>query len=264
MTFRDTLNLSDLLDILAVALVVYGLLLLIRRTRAVQVLVGIIVLLGIAFLAQTFELLTLSTLLERLIFYLPFAAVVLFQDQIRRVLASFGSTSLWGLGPRHNVESTLNEVVLASTALANKSIGALIVIEREEGLREFIEGGVELDATLSCDLLVNIFTPGAPLHDGAVIIREEKIAAAACFLPLTRQSDLPGELGTRHRAALGLSDQTDAVIVVVSEERGWVSAAYRGKIEQNLGSRELRNYLYKHLIRDPEEEKGEAAVERVS
>ena len=264
MTFADNLLPSDLLDILAVWLVVYGLLRLIRRTRALPVLVGIIVLLGISFLAQTFELLTLSTLLENLIFYLPFAAVVLFQDQIRRVLANFGSTSLWGLGPRHNVESTLNEVVLASTALASKSIGALIVVERDEGLREYIEGGVELDAAVTCDLLVNIFTPGAPLHDGAVIIRGDKIAAASCFLPLTHQADLPFELGTRHRAAIGLSEETDAVIVVVSEERAQVSVAYRGDIQRDLASRDLRNYLYKHLIRDRDQEKGRRDVEQVS
>jgi uncharacterized protein (TIGR00159 family) len=255
---------TDLLDIFAVALVIYGLLLVIRRTRAVPVLIGIVVLLAISFLSNVFQLRTLHTLLQGLIFYLPFAAVVIFQDQIRRALASFGRTSLLGLGPRQELESTFNEVVLAATALANRRMGALVVIERDEGLREFIEGGVELDAALSADLLINIFTPGAPLHDGAVIVREGKVAAAACFLPLTRQTDLPIELGTRHRAALGISDETDAVAIVVSEETGRISAAHNGEITLDLDSRELRNYLYKHLVREPRGEMSEPKVERVT
>lgn len=240
----------DVVDVVAVALVVYSLLLLIRRTRAVQVLVGILVLVGISYLAEVLGLLTLDTLLKGLIFYLPFAAVVLFQDQIRRALASFGSTSLWRLAPRQDRESTLNEVVLAATALAKKRIGALMVLEREEGLREYIEHGVELNAAVSCDLLMNLFTPGAPLHDGAVILREDRVAAAAAFLPLTRQTDLPSELGTRHRAALGISDETDAVAIVVSEETGAISAAYGGEMTPDLDSRSLRNFLFRHLIRE--------------
>jgi diadenylate cyclase len=264
-TFRDlfaAVTLADLVDILAVAVVIYGLLLVIRRTRAVPVLIGIVVLLAISFLSDVFALRTLHRLLEGLIFYLPFAAVVIFQDQIRRALASFGRTSMLGIGPRPEMESTFNEVVLAATALANRRMGALIVIERDEGLREFIEGGVELEAALSADLLINVFTPGAPLHDGAVIIRDDKVAAAACFLPLTRQTDLPIELGTRHRAALGISDETDAVAIVVSEETGRISAAHNGEITLDLDSRELRNYLYKHLVREPGKALTEAKVER--
>jgi diadenylate cyclase len=262
--FFSGLVLADLVDILAVAVVVYGLLLVIRRTRAVPVLIGIVVLLAISFLSNVFALRTLHTLLQNLIFYLPFAAVVIFQDQIRRALASFGRTSMLGLGPRAEQESTFNEVVLAATALANRRMGALVVIERDEGLREFIEGGVELDAALSADLLINIFTPGAPLHDGAVIIRDDKVAAAACFLPLTRQTDLPIELGTRHRAALGISDETDAVAIVVSEETGRISAAHNGEITLDLDSRELRNYLYKHLVREPRADVADAKVERAT
>jgi diadenylate cyclase len=139
-----------------------------------------------------------------------------------------------------------------------------VVIERDEGLREFIEGGVELDAALSADLLINIFTPGAPLHDGAVILRDNKVAAAACFLPLTRQTDLPIDLGTRHRAALGISDETDAVAIVVSEETGRISATHNGEITLDLDSRELRNYLYKHLVREPRSEVAEPKVERAT
>lgn len=256
-------GISDVVDILAVTLVVYSLLLVIRRTRAARILVGIVLLLGLSVLAEVFQLLTLSTLLDTLIFYLPFAAIVLFQDQIRRALASVGSTPLWGLGPRQDLQSSLNELVVASTAMSNKRIGALMVIEREDRLQEYIEGGVELSAALSCDLLINIFTPGAPLHDGAVIIREDRVAAAACFLPLTRQAYLPSELGTRHRAAIGISDETDAVAVVVSEETGRISVAHAGEITLDLDSRELRNYLYRHLIRDLRTEKGEVALERV-
>lgn len=264
MTFRgllDTITVWDIVDILAVALIIYSLLLLIRRTRAVRVLVGIAVVFAIWFLARVLSLHTLDTLLGGLVAFLPFAAVVLFQDQIRRALAGFGSTSLLGLGPRSNVESTLNEIVLAANTLAASRTGALIVLEGEEGLREFIEGGIELDAVVTCDLLVNIFTPGAPLHDGAVIIRDDKVAAAACFLPLTRQADVPSELGTRHRAAIGISDETDAIAIVVSEETGRVSAAHRSEITLGLDSRELRNYLHQHLVRELSGEAPEVSSE---
>ena len=237
------------------ALIIYGLLLLIQRTRAVRVLIGILVLLGIFFLARVLNLKTLDTLLENVITFLPFAAVVLFRDQIRSALAQFGSTSLWGLGGRANPESTLNEIVLAATALAKDNVGALIVLEREEGLREFIESGRDLGAALSCDLLINIFTPGAPLHDGAVIVRDKRIAAAGCFLPLTRQTQVPHELGTRHRAALGIADETDAVAIVVSEETGRISLAFRGELHQNLDRDGLREHLFKHLIREMEPRK---------
>jgi diadenylate cyclase len=246
----DTVTIWDLLDVLAVALIIYGLLLLIRRTRAVRILAGIVVVVAISLLAGEFSLHTLDAILGTLLVSLPFAAVVLFQDQIRRALAGFASTSLWGLAPRRDVEATVNETVLAATALANSHVGALIVLEREEGLRDFIEGGTQIDAAVTCDLLVNIFSPSAPLHDGAVIMRDDRIAAAACFLPLTRQPGVPSELGTRHRAAIGISDETDAIAIVVSEETGRMSAAHRGDLTLDLDSRELRNYLYRHLIRE--------------
>ena len=250
--FLDTVTIWDLVDILAVALVIYVLLLLIQRTRALRVLIGILVLLGIFFLARVLNLKTLDTLLASALTSLPLVAVVLFRDQIRSALAGFGSTRLWGLGNRADPESTFNEIVLAATTLAKNRVGALIVIEGDEGLREFIERGNEIDAALSCELLVNIFTPGAPLHDGAVIVRDKKIAAAACVLPLTRQTRLPSDLGTRHRAALGISDETDAIAVVVSEETGQISVAYRGELTLDLDSNELRSLLYKRLIRERE------------
>ena len=251
----------DLVDILAVALVVYLLLILIQRTRAVRVLTGILVLIGIFFLARVLNLHTLDRLLESVIFYLPFAAVVLFRDQIRAALTQFGSTRIWGLGGQANPEPSLNEIVLAATALSKDRVGGLIAIEREEGLREFIEGGRELDAVLSADLLVNIFTPGAPLHDGAVIVRANRIAAAACYLPLTRQTYVPSELGTRHRAALGLSDETDAIVVVVSEETSYISVAHRGELHLHLDANALRNFLFSSLISRGEHETSQPATE---
>ena len=246
--FLDTVTVLDLVDILAVTLIIYALLLLIQRTRAVRVLLGILVILGVYFLARVLNLKTLETLVSNVMVFLPFAAVVLFRDQIRSALAQFGSTSLWGLGNRANPESTLNEIVLAATALARERTGALIVVERGPGLRESIEGGRELDAALVCDLLVNIFTPGAPLHDGAVIVRDDRIAAAACFLPLTRQTGLPTDLGTRHRAAIGISDESDALAVVVSEETGSIRVAYRGDLTAGLDTDTLRDTLFKRLI----------------
>jgi diadenylate cyclase len=248
--FLALLSWRDLVDVLGVAVVVYNLLLLIRGTRAVQVLLGIVFLTGVYLLARWFELTTLKRILESLLILLPFAAIVLFQGELRRALAYVGRNPLLGLSKQQKVEAAFPEIVLAATSLAARRIGALIVVERLQGLRTWIENGIAVDAVVSYHLLMNVFAPDTPLHDGAVIIQEDRIAAAACFLPLSFDPELSTELGTRHRAALGISTETDALAVVVSEETGKISAAFDGTLVRDLDDNGLRNLLYKVLITD--------------
>ena len=240
----------DVLDVALVAVVIYNLLLLIRGTRAVQMLLGLIFIGAAYYLAGAANLLTLQQLLGSFLFVLPFAIIVLFQQEIRRALASFGRNPLWGLGTHQKTEATIHETVLAAAAMAERRTGALIIIQRLEGLRNFIENGIAIDALVSYDLLINIFNPETPLHDGAVIIQEDRIAAAACFLPLTLKPELSKEFGTRHRAALGISEEVDALAVVVSEETGTISVAIDGRMIRDLDAKSLRNTLYQYLITD--------------
>ncbi|MEE8278705.1 MAG: diadenylate cyclase CdaA [Thermoanaerobaculia bacterium] len=246
----QVLSWRDVLDVVLVALVIYNLLLLIRGTRAVQILLGILFIGAAYYLAGTADLLTLQQLLGNFLIVLPFAIIVLFQQEIRRALASFGRNPLWGLGAQEKVESTIHEITVAATTLASREIGALIVIQRLEGLRDYIENGIALDAQVSYDLLMNIFSPDTPLHDGAVIIQQDRIAAAACFLPLTLNPQLSKDYGTRHRAALGISEEADDVAVVVSEETGTISVAIAGELIRDLDSKSLRNSLYQYLVTD--------------
>lgn len=248
--FLELLTWRDPIDILAVAVVIYNLLLLIRGTRAVQMLLGLVFVGLVYYVARLAELPTLQSLLESLLIVLPFAIIVLFQQEIRRALASFGRNPLWGFSHQQKVAGTFNEVVLAATTLASRRIGALIVFERLQGLRDYVENGVPVDAATSYSLLINLFTPDTPLHDGAVIIQDGRLAAAACFLPLTANPELSQEFGTRHRAALGITEETDAVAVVVSEETGVISVVFDGEIVRDLDGKGLRNSLYKYLISD--------------
>ena len=248
--FATLLTLWDLLDVLVVAAIVFYLLRLIRGTRAVQVLMGMVLIGAVYYVARFLNLATLQSLLGSLLIFLPFATIVLFQQEIRRALAGVGRNPLWGLTTTEKVETTFNDFIVAATTLSARRVGALIVIERLDGLRTYIENGISLDAELSYDLLINVFSPDAPLHDGAVIVQGDRIAAAACFLPLTLNPELSKEFGTRHRAALGISEETDAVAVVVSEETGTVSVAFDGNLTRNLDSKGLRNHLYKVLITD--------------
>jgi len=240
----------DVLDIALVALVIYNLLLLIRGTRAVQMILGIIFIAVAYYVAGVAKLLTLQEILANFLLVLPVAIIVLFQQEIRHALASFGRNPLWGLGADRKVESTIKEVVLAATSLAESKTGALIVIQRLEGLRNYIENGVTIDAKVTYDLLINLFSPDTPLHDGAVIIQQDRIAAAACFVPLTLNPELSKNFGSRHRAALGISEEADSLSVVVSEENGSISLAINGELIRDLDSKTLRNSLYKYLITD--------------
>lgn len=245
---------ADVLDVLLVTLVLYNLLLLIRGTRAVQVLLGIMILVGFYYSARAFDLPALETTLESFFFILPVAIIVLFQHEIRRALANFGRTPLWGFGSQQKSATTFNDIVVAATTLADRKVGALLVIERSQGLRNYIENGIVLDAMVSIDLLISLFTPETPTHDGAVIVQGDRIAAATCFLPLTRSSEVSNQFGTRHRAALGISEETDAIAVVVSEERGHISIALGGAMIGPLDSNDLRNHLYENLLTDSRQE----------
>ena len=248
--FLSLVTWRDVVDILAVTVVVYNLLLLVRGTRAVQMLLGIVFVGLLYYAAHWADLVTLQTILENLLFVLPLAIVVLFQQEMRRALANFGRNPLLGLAKHQKVAAGFGDIVLAATTLASRRIGALIVIERLEGLRTYIENGIALDAIVSYDLLINSFIPDTPLHDGALIVQDDRLAAAACFLPLTSNPELSKDLGTRHRAALGISEETDAVAVVVSEETGIVSVAVDGRLIRDLDGEGLRNTLYKHLLTD--------------
>lgn len=244
----ELLTWNDLVDIAVVTIVIYNFLLLIRGTRAVQMLVGLLVVVGVYQAAKFARLRTLETIIESFFLFLPFAIIVLFQDQIRRALAGFAHNPLFGRGLRHRIDPVLNEVVLAATTMATRKIGALIVFERQQGLRNYIENGIRLDAAVSYDLLLNLFTPETPLHDGAVIVQGDRLAAAACFLPLTTDPEVSSELGSRHRAALGISEETDALAIVVSEETGRIAIAVEGRLERNVEPKSLRATLFRHLV----------------
>jgi diadenylate cyclase len=242
-------GIRDLVDILLVATLFYLLLAAVKGTRAVSMLWGIFVLAALYFAARAFDLITLAAILREVLFYLPFVVVVVFQHEIRHVLSAMGRTPLlrWTstISPQRIL---INDVVLACDTLVARRYGALIVLERDEGLRNFVETGILLDAQLSYDILVNLFTPGTPLHDGAAVVQGNRLAAAGCFLPLSTRSDLSTDYGSRHRAALGISEETDAVAVVVSEERGAISVAEGGRLHSDLDRRGLRDLLIELVL----------------
>src|SRR6202163_3627647 len=237
----------SILDIMLVAILIYQFLVVVRGTRAAPMLVGVAAL-GLAFyFARLGDLRTLNWLLSTLLPFVVFALIVVFQSEIRHVLANLGSRiSL--MRSSSSVADVYDDIVLAANLFSQNQTGALIVIEREIGLRTYIESGVSLDGRLSYDLLATVFRPSAPLHDGAVIVQRDRIAAAACFLPLSMNPVLSTQLGTRHRAAIGITEETDAVAVIISEETGIVSIAVAGSIERELTLERLRERL-SHLLR---------------
>ena len=240
------ISVISILDILLVAILIYQFLVLVRGTRAAPMLVGVATL-GLAFyFARLGDLRTLNWLLSTLLPFVVFALIVVFQSEIRHALANLGSRiSL--MRSSSSVADVYDDIVLAANLFSQNQTGALIVIEREIGLRTYIESGVSLDARLSYDLLATIFRPSAPLHDGAVIVQRDRIAAAACFLPLSMNPVLSTQLGTRHRAAIGITEETDAVAVIISEETGMISMAVSGSIERELTVERLRERL-SHLL----------------
>jgi diadenylate cyclase len=241
---RTPLTAWDIVDVLVVALIIYESLKLIRGTRAMQMAFGSALLVGLYFFSLAAPLQTVNWLIRNMIGYVVFAAIVLFQNDIRRALAHFGRTPFVRAFSRaENDDETIEEVVTAAVQLADRKIGALMVIERQIGLRNYIESGIPLDAMVTHDLLVTVFQTSGPLHDGAVIIQENKVAAASCFLPLTVNPTVGSDLGTRHRAAIGLTEENDAVAVVVSEETGRISVATEGQISRGFTAETLRARL---------------------
>jgi uncharacterized protein (TIGR00159 family) len=233
---------QDTVDILVVALGVYWLLLLIRGTRAVQMLVGLLLLIAASAASQLFELTTLSWILDRFLGSAVLIIIVLFQHDIRRALARVGRGFFPSVSERQESQM-LEEVVRAAQTLAQKRVGALVVLVRETSLEDQIEAGTLVDAAVSKELLTALFLPYSPLHDGATVIENGRIHSAGCVLPLSLRTDLPEGLGTRHRAALGITEETDAVVVVVSEETGSISVVAGGEMTRDLDGPRLRSVL---------------------
>jgi diadenylate cyclase len=249
----------NIADIVFVFLLVYGVLKLLRGTRAVPMAAGIAAIVFFYWLSIKQDLATLEFVLSNGIFYIGIAIIVLFQSEIRQALITFGNRFRMPLTRAHRGqfgEGVYDEVILAATTLASTKTGALIVIERNVGLKNVTDGGVKLDAELSYDLLVSIFNPASPLHDGAVVVRRHRIAAASCFLPLTLNPRLSKDLGTRHRAAIGVTEDTDAVAVVVSEETGLISFVQAGDIKRGMDATKLREAIFDALDALPKKEKG--------
>jgi diadenylate cyclase len=248
----------NIADVVLVFLLVYAVLKLVRGTRAAPMAAAIGAFALLYWLAVRQDLATLAFILRGALLYIGVAIIVLFQTEIRQALISFGNRfrmpfnrgQLGQFG-----EGVYDEVILAATSLASTKTGALIVIERNVGLKNIIDGGVKLDAELSYDLLVSIFNPESPLHDGAVVVRRHRVAAASCFLPLTLNPRLSRDLGTRHRAALGVTEDTDSVAVVVSEESGLISFVQRGEIKRGLDAPRLRAAISDALQISPQREK---------
>lgn len=234
----------DILDIAILSVAIYEILKAIRGTRAVQMAVGSALLALIFYISRWGHLQTVDWLIRNLLGYIVFAAIVLFQADIRRALAHFGRAPFFRYFlTQEGAEETIEEIAVAATQLSAQRVGAIMVVERQIGLRNYIEAGLPLDAMLTYDLLVSIFQPKSPLHDGAVIVQNDRVAAAACFLPLTINPQLARSMGTRHRAAIGLTEENDAVAVIVSEETGRISIALDGQIEGPFNGDQLKARL---------------------
>ncbi len=248
----------NIADIAFVFLLVYAVLKLLRGTRASPMAAGIAALVLLYWLSVKQDLATLEFVLRNGLLYIGIAIIVLFQSEIRQALITFGNRFRMPFTRAHHGqfgEGVYDEIVLAATTLASTKTGALIIIERNVGLKNVSDGGVNLDAELSYDLLVSIFNPASPLHDGAVIIRRHRIAAASCFLPLTLNPRLSKDLGTRHRAAIGVTEDTDAVAVVVSEETGLISFVQAGEIKRGFDATKLRAAIFQALNVSAKKEK---------
>lgn len=248
-----TISFINIIDMLVVAFLIYKLFQWIRETRAVQLLKGLVVLLVAATVSDWLRLYTINWILESIRTMVVVAIPIVFQPELRRALERLGRGKLFGrplamLGEEDALR-IINEIVRSLVVMSKNKIGALIVIERQTGITDYIETGVRLDSIISGELLTNLFIPNSPLHDGAVIIRGDRVAAAGCFLPLTESPGIGTELGTRHRAAIGVSEFSDAVVLVVSEETGVISAAYEGKLTRYLEEKTLREFLEEKTYR---------------
>jgi len=240
----------DGLDILLLWFLIYRLVILVRGTRAVQMIIGITVLGGGFYLAQMLGMRALASALGSAIDYIPLAIIVLFQSELREGLASFGRTSFLPFLQGKAAHTAADELADAAWGLARKKLGAILVVEREQGLKNYIETGVPVDAPISSDLTLALFHHESPLHDGACILREGRIVAASCFLPLTQRKGLDRTLGSRHRAAIGMTEETDAMAIVISEETGLISIALHGQLMRGLSRDDVAAKVTECLTRD--------------
>ena len=234
---------QDALDIGIIAFVLYRLIHMIRGTRAMQMIIGLVVILLAYVSSQMFGLYTLNCVLDNFLGSIILVIIVIFQSDIRRALTQVGTAPLFGGADRIERGQVLEEITKAVVSLATRRIGGLIVLEREVGLNEYIEVGTRLDARVTRELLESVFIPHSPMHDGALVIQKGRVAAARCFLPLSVDPNLSQAFGTRHRAAVGLTEETDAVAVVISEERGKISLVVEGKVNEDLEGPQLRSSL---------------------
>lgn len=237
----------DAIDVAVVAFIIYNILALIRGTRAMQISIGLVLLASTFFVARAFDLPALEAISREILFYLPFAIIVLFQHEIRRALARMGTNPLLSFFTRNALSTAFEPVARATEILSAKRIGALMALERTQSLRMYAETAKPLDAIVSMELLVSIFSPGGPLHDGAVIIHGNRVLAAGALLPLTPSTDPKLPHGTRHRAALGLSEESDAMIIVISEENGSIAVASEGSLHENLDREGLLQLMHERL-----------------
>lgn len=250
-------NFFNLIDIGIVWFLIFQLLKIIRRTKAINILNGVFVFLLVKIISSLFQLQTIDWIMNNIIRWSVIAAIVIFQPEIRRGLEHLGQrffatkrTTIYS----NPTEKMIEEIISASNYMAKRRIGALISLEKNQSLEDIAKTGTVLDADISSQLLINIFIPNTPLHDGAVVIHNLKISSAACYLPLSEDPNIPKELGTRHRAAVGLSENTDAVTLVVSEETGGISVTYQGTIHRDLDEDELRSVLSEHFLTKSDED----------
>jgi uncharacterized protein (TIGR00159 family) len=249
---KDPMNIPDILanirwqdvvDIAIVSVLIYWIIILIKGTKAVQMIFGLALIIVAFIISRKGELLTFHWILNSFLSSIILVIIVIFQSDIRRALTTVGKNPFFSGTDSAGESNFLEELIRASVSLAGKNIGVLIVLERNTGLREYIEGGIDLEAKVSKELIGSIFAPPSPLHDGAVIIRDGKVAAAGCLLPLSMDTEISSDMGTRHRAAIGLTQETDAVVIIISEETGTISLALDGKITRNLDVNALRKIL---------------------
>jgi len=237
------IRLLDILDVSIVAFIIYRIILLIKGTRAVQMVLGLVVVFAFYAVSRVGDLHTLNWFLSNFLSSIILVIVVIFQNDIRRALMHVGRNPFFGGMSSHEESAVIDELVKACVALGSRKIGALIAIERENGINDILESGTSIDARVSCELIRAIFMPSSPIHDGALVVQQGRMALAGCFLPLSRGLDLTKDLGTRHRAAIGLTELADAVAIVVSEETGNISVAVNGGMTRNLDATSLKKVL---------------------
>lgn len=254
--FNDFTFLSALaivVDIALVAFVIYKLIMVIRGTRAVQLVKGITVILAVWFLSGFLGLNTLQWIMQQAVTYGLLAIIIIFQPELRRALEQLGRGRLFqstSTAAEEDIQETIEHIIKASNYMGKRRIGALISIERETGMNDYVETGIEMNAKLTSELLINVFIPNTPLHDGAVILKNNEIVAAGCYLPLSENPFISKELGTRHRAALGVSEVTDAITLAVSEETGGISVTKNGELHRSLDEEALRKLLEKEMLKE--------------